>query len=86
MTDKVLLENNNNQAFFIYLFLASNLAKAASSLSFIIFLSISSALYNKYSAKKSTGSSGMSLHKLIRPSVKCGTTLSIKYWRMGYDL
>ena len=31
-------------------------------------------------------SSGTSLQSWINPSVRCGTTLSIKYWRIGCDL
>jgi hypothetical protein len=37
-------------------------------------------------AKWSIASSGTFLHSSIRPSVKWGTTLSIKYYLIGWDL
>jgi hypothetical protein len=60
--------------------------RISSSFFFMYYSSIKSARSNKKFAKWSIASSGTFLHNSIRPSVKWGTTLSIKYYLIGWDL
>ena len=59
--------------------------RISSSLALISNSSSKSALSRRKLAKWSVGSSGTILQSSMRPSVKWGTTLSIKYWRIGWE-